>query len=173
MNHMHRYQAPTMLMFLGLALLLTGGCVSRDRHVFESTEARPTSVALVDALDHETLWSMDIPPEHRLTMQLNRSGEASVASVSGRPATSMDWTLYQVGHHVFGEDGRRLVSGDSLKLEGRPVRIQVDYHPPAQRELVAEEADTEDEMDAQPAEPSEVEQPEQPAEETDAENPAL
>ncbi|MEX0654597.1 MAG: hypothetical protein WD534_11560 [Phycisphaeraceae bacterium] len=180
---MHHRRPLTLLMFLTLALLMAGGCVSRDRHVFESTPDRPTSVSVIDALDRETLWSMDVPPEHLLIVQFDRSGEVSAASVTGRPATSMDWSLYRVGRHIVGEDGRRRVSGDSLQLEGRPVRLEVDYQAPAQRDpLPEEDADEADDLDDTPPGETDVEtapdadadeQPE-PADEAPAdESPAL
>jgi hypothetical protein len=90
--------------------------VSIDRHVYESTVQLPTNVAVVEPYSGEVLWSMEVPVEHKLTLDFNRSGEFEPAVISGHPATSMSWRL----------SGPRKESG-SVKLPGTPVGMKVSY----------------------------------------------
>ncbi|MFA9476817.1 hypothetical protein ACERK3_00790 [Phycisphaerales bacterium AB-hyl4] len=133
---MHVRERFAMPMMLGLALLLVtsaGGCASWDRHVFQSTEDRPTSVAVIDAADGEALWAYDIPPNHRLTLDLANSGEVGAMRVSGRPATHMNWKLHQMESGSMAEFSSRRVGGGRVELESRAIRINVDYDEPRRR----------------------------------------
>ncbi len=90
--------------------------MSLDRHVYESTVQLPTNVAVVEPYSGEVLWSMEVPVEHKLTLDFSRKNEAEPASVSGHPATSMSWKL----------SGARKESG-KVSLPGTPVGMKVSY----------------------------------------------
>ncbi|MFA9479794.1 hypothetical protein ACERK3_16020 [Phycisphaerales bacterium AB-hyl4] len=126
----------TGVMLLGLVLLTAGGCVSADRHVFESTSMRPATVTLVDTIEGETLWSKEIPPEHRLVVRLKRQGEPMGMRVTGEPATGLSWAIYETPRSGSNNRAWRThVDDGELELEGRPVRLNVEHHAIARRDL--------------------------------------
>lgn len=129
------------VLLLGLVVLLAGGCASWDRHVFQSTEQRPTRVTLVDVEAGEMLWRFDVPPNHRLTVDLAHGGEIDAGRVRGQSATYMQWKLHRVGPEAMVEldgDLTRRVNGGRIELEDRLVRLDVDYAAPMRRERAAE-----------------------------------
>jgi hypothetical protein len=100
------------------AALALGACASQDRHVFESVHHERMSIQLVDASTGEELWRMPVPPGYKLVIDLDRKGESEVFRVSGRPATSMRWRLYdQDRPNAALEDGR-------INLPGVPVVLK-------------------------------------------------
>lgn len=118
--------------FLMPLLSLVAGCTSStDFHRFESTHDMPMSVSLVESLGGETLWHIDVPPEHELRLQLVRGMEGDLIPTTTRPATQFEWSLYETSDAWAERVRRGRVAGDRrLPLPGRPVRINVTYHKP-------------------------------------------
>lgn len=92
---------------------------SQDRYEFESTVSRPLTVVLAEIHGDRPIWSMDIPVDHVLVVDLDRYDEIELVSVSGRPAQRMSWYLY-------GPDRGLPVDQGTLELPGVPVILKVE-----------------------------------------------
>ena len=108
--------------FLALTVITTLAGCSQDKHTFESTVYRPTSLALIDTAGETTLWQMDIPVEHKLVVDFDRMPEVEPIWANMRPATKMSWRLYNVREP-------RPKQWDSMKLPGTPIKMRVTYRP--------------------------------------------
>lgn len=104
---------------LALAATLMG--CSMDRHVYRSTVDLPTTISIEDPYNNQSLWQMDIPVGLDLTIDFDREGELEVASVSGLPATSMQWKLI--------DQRNKGIDHGAIALPGTPVVIRVTYRP--------------------------------------------
>lgn len=91
---------------------------SGDRHVFYSTVQLPTNVAVVEPYSGDVLWSMEVPVEHKLIVNFERSGELEPVSVSTQPSTAMKWKLF----------GANAESG-TVELPGTAVAMRISYRP--------------------------------------------
>ncbi len=112
----------TVCIMCAVAVSLSSGC-SDDTHEFRSSVDLPTTVALHDAARDRTLWTKDIPVEHRLVLDLDRQGENELAEISMRPGTQAKWEL-------FGPPNMKTpVGSDTIALPGTPVMIKVSYRP--------------------------------------------
>ena len=81
-----------------LVFVILAGC-SADRSVFESTPFRPARVEVIDTLNRETVWAMDVPVNQKLVIDLERSGADDIEgfSASAQTAETMKWWLYPAG----------------------------------------------------------------------------
>ena len=118
-----------------LAATLLVGCASSDTHTFESTRMRPTNVALIDTTQNSVLWRMEIPVDHELKLDLNKTGpEIESARVSDLPPNMLHWTLYD--RATPWNDPEKLanqpIAQGDLELTGNPVRLQVGYRASAE-----------------------------------------
>lgn len=107
------------LAFAAWASVLLTACASTDRSTYESTVNLPTTITVEDPYTHHVYWGMEIPVGRALTIDLDRSGDFEWFSVSGRPATSLNWKLTGPGKDESG----------SLALPGTPVVVVVSYRP--------------------------------------------
>lgn len=107
------------LALTGSASLLLAACASVDSSTYESSVNLPTTITVEDPYTHHVYWGMDIPVGRALTIDLDRSGDFEWFSVSGRPATSLNWKLTGPGKDESG----------SLALPGTPVVVVVSYRP--------------------------------------------
>ena len=129
---LHRSSRLCALALLPVLALAAGCATSTDFHRFESTHDMPVSVSLIESLNGEVLWHIDVPPEHELRLQLLRGREGELLPTTTRPATQFQWSLYETSDGTWAERARRgRVAGDRrVELPGRPVRIDVRYHRP-------------------------------------------
>lgn len=109
---------------LGLAALLLTACASQDKHVFESTDHLPATVTVVDTTTDQTLWSRDVPPQHKLVMDFDRDGEVEFFKVTGKPATSLRYTL---------KDAKgKTIESETVQLPGTSLLIKPIYQRPTE-----------------------------------------
>jgi hypothetical protein len=132
---------------LAAALTLVGGCESsQDSDTWVSTATQPKSVSVVAMPDGETLWTMDVPANHRLKTQVLRNeGDTTppkklLVSAKG-VATGMSWSLEEA------ESGET-VRERRVDLPGKPIKWSWTIREP----MAAKEARPEGEAQAQPAE---------------------
>lgn len=139
------------------ALLLALGCASADRHVFESPAIAPKTVTLVDTVDGTTVWSKEIPADHKLVVDLDSPYEDEGAKPSAVPANKMTWTLYRMTKaETLTTETAELVATEDVALSGRPVHLIVDIREP---EVVGDVVVETYESPAQPQAEEAVEQP--------------
>jgi len=126
--------APRLLAPLTLALSLAGlaGC-SMDKHLFESTMSSPKTVAIVDTVSGDALWSMDVPVGQRLVLDLDSVRETSVVpaeppifTYDDKSAVRGKWKLLPLESRFFGQP---LEKGE-IELPGRPVRLEMIVRDP-------------------------------------------
>ena len=131
-DRLPRLPRVTALMLLPVLALVAGCSTSMDFHRFESTHDMPVSVSLIESMGGETLWHIDVPPEHELRLQLVRGMEGDLVPMTTRPATRFEWGLYETsdGRWVDGARRGRVAGATRQPLPGRPVRIDVTYHKP-------------------------------------------
>ncbi len=72
--------------------LLAAGC-SSDTQTIRSTQANPASVAVVDTVTGETIWSMDVPPLYSLVLDFDRAGDVPAVVVDADLPTVMEYKL--------------------------------------------------------------------------------
>jgi len=119
-----RFTSAALGLLAACSLTLVG-CVSADQHTFESTPLQPANVSVVSSTSNERLWRMQVPAEHDLTLNFDRSGnEHEGISVSELPADHLTWTLYN-------NAGTTVATG-GVPLPGEPVRVQLDYRADAE-----------------------------------------
>ena len=118
---------PTLALFAVSALLtLTlglGGC-SMDKHAYSSTIHLPKTVALRDTVTDETIWKLDIPVQHELLLDFDRSGEIELAKVRAElPADTMTWKLRTLDSH------KKVAKGKVKLPYPNPVSMVVTLRP--------------------------------------------
>lgn len=175
---------------LGLAALVAGsmlaGC-SADRSVFESTPFRPARVEVVDTLNRETLWAMDVPVRQKLVVDFDtrKAKEWEAFDAPREPARFLRWKLYPIGARKAFFDGYYVgkpLDEGTVELEGNPIMLNYQIRPreddipvgpvPEREDAEADrggEADAEADAEAQPAEPA-MESPAEPAVQAPAED---
>lgn len=109
-------------------MLMTVGCASQDRHVFVSTVHRPTTLALVDVDQNQSVWEMDIPVNHKLVMDFDNNFHGKTNKLGQSPSW-VDWQLYRSDDRYHPNDKGVLVQHGKVDLTGTPVRMQVTYRP--------------------------------------------
>jgi len=116
----HRVKRGCWVLILGV-LVVASGCAN-DRRVFNSTPTLPLNYTLVETASGQTIWSIQVPVQHRLVVDFDRVGEIEIAHVSGQPATVMHWRLYST--HPW-----RLVDSGKIPLQGTAVMQKISYRP--------------------------------------------
>ncbi|MCC7145220.1 MAG: hypothetical protein IT443_02105 [Phycisphaeraceae bacterium] len=119
MNLLAQLHARPYGVCLLLAALFLPACASLDRHAYYSSVDQPKTIAVRDPYTNHVFWTMDVPVNHKLKLNFDRKGEIELAKVSGKPATSMTWSLSGPTKHGSG----------SVKLYGTPVIIDVSLRP--------------------------------------------
>lgn len=123
-------RALTLLLAITLTLLAMG-CSTSDKHVFVSTAHQPTTLALLDTYQNQSVWEMDIPVNHRLVLDFGNNPQGQPADGSGAPSW-VNWKLYRIDGQP-ADTGRAhkgvLVDSDRVDLTGMKVRMQVSYRP--------------------------------------------
>lgn len=116
----HRFLERTapVLTLLAVSLAITA-CASFDRHKYYSSVDLPLTVAVRDSFSREALWQMDVPVHHTLKLDFDRGGEIEAIRVSGKPATSLKWS---VSGPTYNKKG-------SAPLPGTPVYIDQTHRP--------------------------------------------
>ena len=107
-----------------LSVLLVAACAlgcSNDRRYLTSTVNLPLEYELVDAYTQEVMWSLSVPVQHELMVDLDREEETEWASVSNHPATRMKWAVAPIGKR-----GQPMLEG-SMSLPGTPVIERLNY----------------------------------------------
>ncbi|WP_432798623.1 hypothetical protein [Poriferisphaera sp. WC338] len=70
------------------------GCTSFDRHVYESSQLRPTTLTIVKVPGDEPLWSYDIPVGYKLVVDFNTDDQiGNNKNSSTVNPTEMTWKL--------------------------------------------------------------------------------
>ena len=92
-NTFHR--SASRLAAAGLVFAVLAGC-SADRSVFESTPFRQARVEVIDTVERETVWSMDVPVNQKLVIDLEHEGgnEREGFSTSDETPDMLKWWLY-------------------------------------------------------------------------------
>ncbi|MAE67550.1 MAG: hypothetical protein CMJ18_25105 [Phycisphaeraceae bacterium] len=96
------------------------GACSADKHVVRSTVFKPASVAIRDLVSKEIIWSYDVPVQHKLHLNFNRSGEYVPITYADRPAEVMIWSLYDE------ISGRKVAKGVE-RMPGVPIIMERSY----------------------------------------------
>ena len=115
--------APTSarVVVLGLALVMTA--CSQDRDVHYSTVYLPITIEVFDPGTATVIWKMDVPVQHKLIMDFNRTDDIEFAGVDpDKPATSFRWSLIRT------RGGKRVDHG-RVQLQGVPVLKRISYRP--------------------------------------------
>jgi hypothetical protein len=147
-------------MTLALTLAALAGChSSQDAQSWTSTRTQPKSVALEKMPSGNTIWSIDLPVNHRLDTVVWRNGDDTstlkkVFVPATGPATSMEWEVYDLS-----SDASDPVRSGTLELEGQPIKWSwsIRDKPAGSVEPIVE---------ARPAEPADGTEPPQPEAET-------
>jgi hypothetical protein len=116
-----RFSARSAGRTLGLAALCLAltACASFDRHTYYSSVDLPRTVRVVESFTSEPIWEMGVPAHYTLVLDLDRAGEIEIMRVSGKPATSMNWSLKGPQHNRKG----------TIPLPGTPVYIEQTFRP--------------------------------------------
>lgn len=124
----HRFtRAAALLSLLGLV-----GCVSTDRHVYESTEMRPTTVQVIDTVQNQVVWSMDVPVGHQIIIDFHSLDEMAGVTASKDRAEVMTWKLRDVeGRKV---ERREPLESNRVELPDHRVALRVRYRDRARQE---------------------------------------
>lgn len=112
---------PLFLALLALVLLLPACASSLDRHRYTSTVDSPKTIVIRDPYTDHVYWSMDIPVEHTLYINLNSRHDMEMVKQTPAPADSMQWELtgpLRKNHR----EGR-------VNLPGTPVLIDLKLRP--------------------------------------------
>jgi hypothetical protein len=121
MQMLTRYAALTALT---IGSLVAVGCSSTDRHVFESTATRSATISAIDAVTQEQLWAKEIPPGHKLVVDMDRTfAHESPLMATAAPADRLEWWLYP-GHKamiVRGYSVGKALDEGTVDLPGSPV----------------------------------------------------
>ena len=148
LGHRHPLPVASRLVGLGLSAAVTlsafAGC-SADRAVYPSTEFRPARVEVVDTLNDETLWVMDVPPGQKLVIDfdrrsgLNKEWEAWEAPADA--PTNLEWRLYPLKARKLFTSGYYMgspLNEGSVDLGGVPVMVNLQTLPRESGPPVAE-----------------------------------
>ena len=114
---------------LAAASLAAGCSSSKDVWPLESTHHRPMSVTVVDTLNDRTLWSMDIPVDHTLRLQLikpNRDTHANPPwTYNDQNPTSLRYTLWNTRQRGYRFDAQPgvMVERKRVPLPGVPTMV--------------------------------------------------
>ena len=132
---LHKDPTPMKLLYLiAMAGLLLPAC-SVDKHSYTSTPFRPTSVDLV-APQAGVVWTMDIPVNHTLKIDLDRPGDIEVFSNDPEKSpTRMHWKLVALNTGARTDSGNEVLPGIPLyiKMRFRPApEWPADFVPPGQ-----------------------------------------
>jgi len=122
-------KARLTLALVAVSLTTVVGC-SRDRHEINSTQHLPATVLVIDSVNDQTLWSMDVPAGNRLVWDFDQANNAHEAlRRSTAPATTMEWWLFPSTVYAnYGNypKGKAIDSG-SVDLPGTPIRTEIVY----------------------------------------------
>lgn len=122
----------TALLFpvaLAVATLASGCSSSKDVWVLESSQHLPKSVTVVDTLNDRTLWSLDIPADHVLRLQLLKPDRDTHANApwtyNDANPTSLRYTLWNRGVRGYRFDNQpgTMVERKRLPLPGVPTMV--------------------------------------------------
>ncbi|MCC6682935.1 MAG: hypothetical protein IT445_18710 [Phycisphaeraceae bacterium] len=107
------------------AALLIAGC-STDTQTIHSTDANPASVAVIDTVTGQTIWSMDVPPQYSLVLDFDRASDVPAVVVDADLPTLMEYKLVATDSKAAaffsaGEDY------GVVNLPPHPVRIDTAY----------------------------------------------
>jgi len=109
-------------------IVLTQGC-SKDKHVFYSSVMRPATVTLIDTYRSEEVWSMDIPVNHRLSLDFKGNAPGKGGNAAGG-SSSVTWKLQAVSDKPtssgYGKAGKSIDSG-TIDLTGKRVGMKTSY----------------------------------------------
>ena len=114
---MTHYRIIPLLLVIVVATL--SGC-SQDIHSFYSSVHFPTNITLVNTVTDEPVWFKEIPIGQTLTLDFDREGEDEGNRVEGKPATQVQWKL-------FNDHKSNPIDSDTLDLQGQPIIIKVSY----------------------------------------------
>lgn len=162
-----------------LVFVILAGC-SADRSVFESTPFRPARVEVIDTLNRETVWAMDVPVHHKLVVDMEHEGSKNLEGfrTSEQAPQYMKWQLYPakarkrfaVGYYWASplEEGVVELNRDAVMLrysiipreDDVPTGPPPESAPPAPRPVEpppdARDADEQTGEEMDPATPSEA-----------------
>jgi hypothetical protein len=120
-----------MTLVLALTLTLSAlGCAAKDRHVFVSTVNQPTTIVLVDTYTSEAVWEMDIPVNHKLSLDFD--GTTAGQSSDGVSPRWVIWELYRADDLPTDTGKARkgtLIQNDRVDLTGMKILMQTSYRP--------------------------------------------
>jgi hypothetical protein len=113
-----------------LAMTFALGC-SRDKHEVNSTHHMPATLQIIDTLNGQTVWSMDVPVGQRLIYDFDYDNAAPEFMKSpNAPANRMKW--WTVPSYVQGNynsySTRHKTDGGTVELPGTPILAKVVYH---------------------------------------------
>lgn len=99
------------------------GCISNDRHVFNSSYHDPATIAILDLETKAELWSKPIPPGSRLIIDFDRDGHDNMFITTGIPADALSYQLYKpnAGMAIYGYPHAAPVESGKVKLPGSPI----------------------------------------------------
>ena len=104
---MYRLKSTLVALCLIVCALAMTAC-SQDRHVFDSTVDRPTTVTIYDPIADKPLWIKEIPVGYSLEIDFANDGDTIGMQVDRHAATQVSWRVYQqdVGREAPGDPKR-------------------------------------------------------------------
>ncbi|MEQ9453955.1 MAG: hypothetical protein RLN76_05100 [Phycisphaeraceae bacterium] len=131
---MARIDRPTnriaMMTLAAAAAALPLGCTA-NRTTYLSTTFSPKSVEVIDAINDETLWTMDVPVGQKLVLDFDSPNEDSIFLFDPAPPVVMTWELHNAGrktifgqYYVYGA-----LDKGKVELPGRPVVARMTIRP--------------------------------------------
>lgn len=111
------------------------GC-SADRGVYKSTDFRPIRVEVVDTLNDEALWAMDVPAGHKIVVDLDRrtglGKEWDASEAPSQPAKQLEWMLHPIKARQLFIPGYFLgqpIERGEMDLPGVPLMVNIQPRP--------------------------------------------
>lgn len=121
---MHR---TTLSLLLVAALAATTACSasfpygrSMNRHNFVSTHHIPLRLELVDTVNGETVWSLDVPAGKQAVVEFENPDTWNASQRGAMPANEVRWEL-------MDPDAKFADLDRSKELSGRPVLLKVHH----------------------------------------------
>ena len=103
-----------------VALVLTLGACSQDKHVFRSTVFSPKTIELRDMVSRRVIWSKEVPVGYELVLDFDTPYEKAPFRIGTEPPTKLTWHMKRVE-----TDLPSTIEKGKVKLPGVNVIMEV------------------------------------------------
>lgn len=121
---MHRTKLLSLLLVAG-ALAATAACsanfpygMSLNRHNFVSTHHIPLRLELVDTVNGETVWTLNVPAGKQAVVEFENPDTWDASQRGAKPANEVRWEILET-------DAKIAKLENTKDLSGRPVLLKV------------------------------------------------